>query len=100
MLARARSSSLAVNGALTRAVQFARRSTGQRVNKALISGTPCSATTSCPTYQAARTPDHPGKRVPPRRPRLASRATDTRSAKKIAARDIVQGRLTPALTGR
>ena len=42
MLTRTRSSSFAVNGALTRAVQFAGRSTGQGDNKALIASSPCT----------------------------------------------------------
>ena len=40
MLTRTRSSSFVVNGALTRAVQFAGRSTGQGDNKALIASVP------------------------------------------------------------
>ena len=42
MLTRTRSSSFAVKGALTRAVQFAGRSTGQGDNKALIASSPCT----------------------------------------------------------
>ena len=40
MLTRTRSSSFLVNGALTRAVPFAGRSTGQGDNKALIASVP------------------------------------------------------------